>query len=204
LAQPHWVKVMTAPVAQEYSAAVLSEPNRGRAQTTDQTRLRQAMREYLRLVWRVLRRSGLEERDADEAAQDVFFVLARRLSDVPTKSEKAFLVGTAMRVAADRRRANRANREVALEGDVTSAATEIDELVALRRSRALLDEALDSLSDEQRAVFVLVEMDQLKSAEVGEALGIPLGTVASRLKTARQSFDAAIRRIHLREKARMP
>jgi RNA polymerase sigma-70 factor (ECF subfamily) len=195
---------MTAPVAQEYSAAVLSEPNRGRAQTTDQTRLRQAMREYLRLVWRVLRRSGLEERDADEAAQDVFFVLARRLSDVPTKSEKAFLVGTAMRVAADRRRANRANREVALEGDVTSAATEIDELVALRRSRALLDEALDSLSDEQRAVFVLVEMDQLKSAEVGEALGIPLGTVASRLKTARQSFDAAIRRIHLREKARMP
>jgi RNA polymerase sigma-70 factor, ECF subfamily len=198
------VKVMTAPVAHEYSAAVLSEPNRGRAQTTDETRLRQAMRAYLRLVWRVLRRSGLEERDADEAAQDVFFILARRLSDVPTQSEKAFLVGTAIRVAADKRRACRANREVAIEGDLSSAATDVDELVALRRSRALLDEALGSLSDEQRAVFVLVEMDQLKSAEVGEALGIPLGTVASRLKTARQSFDAAIRRIHLREKARMP
>ena len=195
---------MTAPVAQEYSAAVLNEPNRGRALTPDYARLRQAMREHFRLVWRVLRRLGLEERDADEAAQDVFWVLARRLNDVPAKSEKAFLVGTATRVAADRRRANRTNREVQLDGDITSVATDVDELVALRHSRVLLDEALACLSDEQRAVFVLIEMDQLTGAEVAEALEIPTGTVASRLKTARQSFDAAIRRIHLRQKTRMP
>jgi RNA polymerase sigma-70 factor (ECF subfamily) len=162
------------------------------------------MREHLRLVWRVLRRSGLEERDADEAAQDVFWIFARRLSDVPTKSEKAFLVGTAVRVGADKRRASRAGREVLLEGDFTSAGADVDELVALRRSRALLDEALACLTEEQRTVFVLVEMDELTGTEVAEALRIPLGTVASRLKTARQSFDAAIRRIHLRERKGMP
>jgi RNA polymerase sigma-70 factor, ECF subfamily len=195
---------MSALVAQDCSAAVLSEPNRQRAPTADHARLSQAMRVHLRLVWRVLRRSGLEERDADEAAQDVFWILARRLGDVPAKSEKAFLVGTAVRVAADRRRASRAHREVLLDGDVTSLATDVDELVALRHSRALLDEALACLSDEQRSVFVLVELDELTGGEVADALGIPSGTVASRLKIARQSFDAAIRRIHLREKTRMP
>lgn len=195
---------MTAPLAQEFSAVVLREPNRAGAPTIEQVRLRRAMREHLRLVWRVLRRSGLEERDADEAAQDVFWIFARRLSDVPAKSEKAFLVGTAVRVAADRRRASRAGREVLLDGDVISSGADVDELVALRRSRALLDEALACLSEEQRTVFVLVEMDELTGTEVAEALGIPLGTVASRLKTARQSFDAAIRRIHLRERKGVP
>jgi RNA polymerase sigma-70 factor, ECF subfamily len=195
---------MYAPVAQPCSAGMLHEPSVAKVNTADQTRLRQAMREHLRLVWRVLRRSGLQERDADEAASDVFLVLARRLRDVPNQSEKAFLVGTAIRIAADRRRANGTHREVELDTDVRCTTADVDELVAMRLARSLLDEALACLSPEQRAVFALVEMEQMTGTEVAEALGIPVGTVASRLKTARQCFDAAIRRIHLRERAREP
>ena len=65
------------------------------------------MQRHLELVWRMLRRMGLSPPDADEAAQDVFWVLARRLDDVPVRAEKSFLVSTALRVASDRRRRGR-------------------------------------------------------------------------------------------------
>jgi RNA polymerase sigma-70 factor, ECF subfamily len=158
------------------------------------------MRDHLRLVWRVLRRSGLCERDADESAQDVFLILSRRLDDVPVRAEKSFLVATALRVASDRRRSVARRSEVALDDEAPHPGIPVDELVALRRARSLLDEALDSLQPEQRAVFVLVEMEQMTGPEVAEALDVPVGTVASRLRTARHAFDAAIRRLRLRER----
>jgi len=156
------------------------------------------MQEHLRLVWRVLRRSGLAEPDADEAVQDAFWILERRFDDVPVRAEKSFLISTALRLAADRRRSAASRPEVELEGDPPAQSLPPDELVALRRARRLLDVALDSLSAEQRAVFVLVEMEELTGPEVAEALAIPAGTVASRLRAARLAFDAAIRRLRLR------
>lgn len=167
-------------------------------------RLERAMRSHLRLVWRVLRRAGLGERDADEATQDVFWILCRRLDDVPVAAERSFLVSTALRVAADRRRSLACRPEVELGADVPARGLATDELVALRRARALLDEALGCLTDEQRAVFVLVEMEEMTAPEVASMLAIPPGTVASRLRAARHAFDAAIRRLRLRERRREP
>jgi RNA polymerase sigma-70 factor (ECF subfamily) len=162
-------------------------------------RLRAAMREHLPLVWRVLRRLGLNEWDADEAAQDVFLVLSRRLDDVPVRAQRSFLISTALRVASDRRRSAGARALAPLQPELPSPGLPPDELVALRRARGLLDEALAALNPEQRAVFVLVEMEELGGPEVAEVLGIPPGTVASRLRRARQVFEAAIRRMRLRE-----
>jgi RNA polymerase sigma-70 factor, ECF subfamily len=162
-------------------------------------RLRQAMAAHFRLVWRVLRRGGLEPRDADEAAQDVFWILVRRLRDVPDGAEKGFLVGTAVRVASERRRSRRRVVEVELDHQLEALQTDTDELVELHRARTILDEALSALSEQQRAVFVLVEMEQLTATEVALALSIPVGTVASRLRAARQGFDEAVSRLHCRE-----
>lgn len=167
-------------------------------------RLAHALAAHLELVWRVLRRSGLAERDVDEAAQDVFWILARRFEQVPERAERAFLVSTALRVASDRRRAAARRPEVELDPDFPSTDLPSDELVALRRARVLLDEALDALTAEQRAVFMLVELEEMTAPEAARTLGIPLGTVASRLRAARQSFDAEIRRLRKRERRIQP
>jgi len=150
----------------------------------------------------MLRRMGLSPPDADEAAQDVFWVLARRLDDVPVRAEKSFLVSTALRVASDRRRRLATRPESELDLGLPSDDPPPEELVALHHARALLDEALDMLTPEQRAVFALVEMEEMSVPETATVLEIPIGTVASRLRKARQVFDAAIRRMRLRELGR--
>ena len=152
----------------------------------------------------LLGRSGLGEHDADEAAQDVFWILVRRLQDVPPPAEKSFLISTALRVASDRRRALASRPEVESDTELAAPGLPPDELVELRRARRLLDEALDALAPEQRAVFVLVEMEEMTGPEAAEVLGIALGTVASRLRTARNRFNAAIRRLRLRERTKKP
>jgi len=169
----------------------------------DAGRLERAMRQHLGLVWRLLRRLGLPPPDADEAAQDVFLVLARRGDDVPARAERAFLVGTALRVASDRRRQLASHAAVELTVEPASPHLLPDELLALRRARAALDEALDALTPEQRAVFVLVELEGWAAPEVARDLGLPLGTVASRLRKARELFDASVRRLHRRQQRRI-
>jgi RNA polymerase sigma-70 factor (ECF subfamily) len=183
---------------------VIGEPDLERAMPRDTGRLERAMRAHTRLVWRLLRRSGLSDRDADEAAQDVFWVLCRRMQDVPLAAEKSFLISTALRVASDRRRAEPSRTEVELDPEMSATGVDMEEMVTLRRARRLLDEALGCLTWEQRTVFVLIEMEQMTEPEVAGTLAIPLGTVASRLRSARQNFDAAIRRLHSRERTRTP
>jgi RNA polymerase sigma-70 factor (ECF subfamily) len=107
-------------------------------------------------------------------------------------------------VASDRRRAKARPREEELDPGMRARGVDPDELVALHRARALLDEALAGLSWDQRTVFVLVEMEEMTSPEVAETLGIPLGTVASRLRSARRSFDLAVQRLHARHRTREP
>jgi RNA polymerase sigma-70 factor, ECF subfamily len=201
--KPHLAKVTQA-TAQPCPTAGLSEATVKRAQAMDTKRLRTAMRDHLKMVWRIVRRSGLEPRDADEATQDVFLILSKRLGDVVIEAQKSFLVQTALRVASERRRAIRRFPEVELDAEPRSPSAAVDEVVALQRARFLLDEALVSLSEEQRATFILIEMEQMTMPEAAEILGIPVGTVASRLRSARQHFDSATRRIHLREQAREP
>src|SRR5580704_13315081 len=68
-------------------------------------RLRKLIDAHFGLVWRTLRYHGVPEANADDAAQQVFCVLARRLAEVRPGTERAFLFGTAYRVASDVRHA---------------------------------------------------------------------------------------------------
>ncbi len=152
------------------------------------------------LVWRVLRRSGLGAADAEDAAQEVFWVLARRLERVPERAERSFLVSTALRVASDHKRL-KWQRSVTNAFDPDHSPSddlEPDRALELRRARDLLDEALGTLGDADRQVFVLAELEQMTRAEVAAALCIPEGTVASRLVRAREALEAALRRLRAR------
>lgn len=164
-------------------------------------RFGRVMRAHLDLVLRRLRRLGVPAADLDDAAQDVFVVAARRIDDVMTDRERAFLLGTAARVASTRRRAARRRRE-----DVTELFDEHDPAhvrtdAAYERAlvRPLLSGLLGELGEETRAVFVLAEVEDLPAPEIARELAIPLGTVGSRLRRARTDLKQAARRLAARE-----
>ena len=164
------------------------------------TRLRTILSEHYDFIWRMLRRLGLPSDRAEDAAQKVFFVASGRLDEIKPGCERSFLFGTALRVASEARR-DAAWRREALQAeppDTADPAPLADELIDRGRARALLDEILDAMEEDLRVVFVLFELEGVKTAEIAELLGLPMGTVASRLRRARAEFQSAVTRLRAR------
>jgi RNA polymerase sigma-70 factor (ECF subfamily) len=157
-----------------------------------QDRLRLAISAHYELVWRMLRRLGVIEAAVEDAAQRVMIVLAARLPDVRPGAERAFMVATAVRVAADVRK-SRARAREDLDADslaaMPSPAPLADELLDRGRARVLLDVVLNQMPDELRTVFVLFELEELTMAKIADLLSLAPGTVASRLRRARAQFE---------------
>lgn len=163
----------------------------------DDARLRRIVDEYNDFVWRALRRMGVPEHATEDAAQQVFLVLSHKLDVVVQENERSFLFGTVVRVASDVRRMQSRRREVS-GADVDEPVDDskaADVLVDEKKARAMLDGILQSMPEDLRAVFVLFEVEELAAAEISELLGIPVGTVASRLRRARELFHAAVSRL---------
>lgn len=160
--------------------------------------------EQFAFVWRLLRRIGVSEGDADDAAQQVFIAAASRLDHIQAGSERAFLFSTALKVGSRMRRGRARKREeygVDLDQE-SDPAPGTEELLDRRRARALLDALLEEMPLELRVVFALYEIEQLSSAEIAEIVGVPVGTVASRLRRARDDFAARVARLEARRKFR--
>jgi RNA polymerase sigma-70 factor, ECF subfamily len=156
----------------------------------------QVFQEHAPYVWRALRRLGVAEADADDVCQDVFIVVHRKLGTFHGGSAlRTWLYGICLRVASEHRRRPHRRREQVVEAvpDQSVAASQEDD-VERRRALVLLDEALDQLDDEKRAVFVLFELEQMPMAEVAEAAGCPLQTAYSRLHAARKIVEASLDR----------
>ncbi len=163
-------------------------------------RLRGMVGAHFDFVWRSLRRLGVPETDVDDCAQHVFLVASRKLADIVPASERAFLFSTAMRVASDARRSRTRRREVPEDEAVEAhdPAPDPEQLADQRRARAVLDEVLDAMPMELRAPFVLFELEELSTADIARMLGVPTGTVASRLRRAREEFQAIVARLKAR------
>lgn len=152
--------------------------------------LRAAVDAHSQLVWRTLRRFGVEPRAVDDAAQHVFLTLASQPHPPPLDKQRAFLVGACIRVAANARRARSRSREVLDELEPAGIeGLNPEELLSWKQRREALDVALDALTLEQRSVFVLYELEGFSLPEIAESLSLPLGTVTSRLRRARQAFE---------------
>jgi RNA polymerase sigma-70 factor, ECF subfamily len=159
-------------------------------------RLRRVIDHHYDSLWRTLRYLGVPEASVDDAAQQTLCVLARRLNDVESGAEVAFLFATAIRVASEARRSVRRNRAEPVQ-DVDSfptTAASTEELVDQRRAREVLEQVLEAIPSDLRIVFVLFEIEELALAEIAGLLGIPTGTAASRLRRARESFQTVVRR----------
>jgi RNA polymerase sigma-70 factor (ECF subfamily) len=175
----------------------------GAANPADRARLQAMVDEQFDFVWRTLARMSIPRADLADSVQQVFLVASRRLPSIAVGSERSFLLGTALRVAADVRRTLGRRREVSVdvgdEGDESAEAPSLDpapdELAHQKRLRGLLDGVLAAMPDDLRVVFVLFELEELSTPEIAALLGIPLGTAASRLRRAREAFDRRIARI---------
>ena len=146
--------------------------------------------EHFDFVWRSLRRFGVHPSLVEDAAQDTFIVVHRRLSALrPDASAKAFLFGIAFRVALDYKRTARRKRVSCLDAEsAASAADSPFECTARAQAVGVLERFLASIDDGKRAVFILAELEQMTAPEISEALSINQNTVYSRLRVARERF----------------
>lgn len=156
-------------------------------------------------VWRNLRRLGVSEAGIDDAVQEVFLVIHRRLSELrESDGVRKWIFAIVFRVACETRRALRRKLpdSQAESIEVDSIADERGgcphECAEQRETAQRLHRLLCALDDDKRAVFVLAELEEMTAPEIASALSLNLNTVYARLRAARREFEQAV----LREQAR--
>ena len=156
-------------------------------------------------IWRTARRLGVPVLELQDVAQEVMLVVVRRLVDIDAGSERAFVVATTARVAANWRRARRRRPEELTDhvDELASAAgghepsSPFGAEEALERSRKLeiLERALSEMTEAQQVSFIMFELEQMTAKEIARALGQPEAAIVSRVRRAREVFR------HYRERA---
>jgi RNA polymerase sigma-70 factor (ECF subfamily) len=170
------------------------------AVTEDLAEFRAVYEAHFRFVWGALRRLGVREADTLDLAQKVFLTLHARAGDFEGRSKlRTFIFGICQRVASDYRRSARVRYEVVTDSAELDARRESEtagEGNAESRQHAAVAEAiLNKLPEAQRVVFVLFELDELSGDEIAELLDVPVGTVRSRLRLARETVRREVRRL---------
>ena len=147
-----------------------------------------------RFVFRVAYSVLLNADDAEDASQETFLKLYRHGGWQQARNERAFLARVAWRAAVDRRRASATANQASLTSD-REAESVIDppsqqpgpeQIVTDANEHALVHAMIDALPEELRVPIVLSTFEELNSREIGHILGIPEGTVRTRLQRARE------------------
>lgn len=150
-------------------------------------------------VFRALQRLGVPESDLDDAVQEVFVVVHKKLDTFRGSARvTTWLYGVALRVAYRFRRTARRRRESPDELDQTHVPDSRpgpDSVAAEVEARRQLAEVLEGMDPPKRAVLVMFELERLSTAEIAAELGVPPGTVYSRLSAARAQFQRAVARL---------
>jgi RNA polymerase sigma-70 factor, ECF subfamily len=158
-----------------------------------QARLSSIAAAHFAWLWRLLRRLGLHPSDVEDAAQQVFLVISRRLAVIEPGSEQSFLFGVALRISTEHRRRRRDVPTPDVELDVRKSSPAMEELLDQHRARKLLGEILDGMPLDLRTVFILFELEQMTKTEISRIVGIPEGTAVSRLRRARELFESRVK-----------
>jgi RNA polymerase sigma-70 factor (ECF subfamily) len=153
---------------------------------------------YYGFVWRYAANRGVPRMAVDDAVQEVFVVVHGRLASFEGRSSlKTWIAGIAhnvvrgyLRKAGNRPAGDCLADEDQLRDEGVSPAEALERKAALE----ILDGLLDKMSDIQREVFILNELEQLSSVEIAEALGVNENTVRTRLLAARKVFNSGVTR----------
>jgi RNA polymerase sigma-70 factor, ECF subfamily len=181
-----------------FSAPVLDRGLDSALEASAPPTLRELFTAHYASIWRLLRRLGVPAADLDDAAQEVFWVAARRLGDIAPGREHPFLYGVALRVASNLLRRGRAlpnTSDFSTLEQLVDAQPSPEQALEARRARELLELVLGQLPLELRTVLVLFELEGVAIRDIAELEDIPLGTASSRLRRAREEFSAASKRL---------
>lgn len=164
----------------------------------------QVYREHHAFVWQTLRCLGVVDSALDDAIQDVFVVVHRRLPQFEGRaSVRTWLFEIARRVALRYR--TRAHRDAARTFELPDLRSEEDVEAAMDRALAfeVLRAFTDSLDDDRLRVFMLSEFGQLRGREIAEALEVNINTVYARLRSAQKQLDRLVTRLRAQETGAM-
>jgi RNA polymerase sigma-70 factor (ECF subfamily) len=153
---------------------------------------------YFEFVWKCARGLGAPSDEIDDVVQDVFLVVQRRGADLKDERlARSWIYGIARRVVSTHRRQRRGRDARGGEPDVDSLSSSgPSPFAAAERSSevSVLLRLLDGLDERKREVFVLSEILEMSGNEIAETIGVPVNTVYSRLRVAREEFNAAVLR----------
>jgi RNA polymerase sigma-70 factor (ECF subfamily) len=159
------------------------------------------VRAHLPALWRFLRRLGLSPEDADDAAQEIFVIAVAKLDQIEEGRERNFLYGIAVRLVSRFRRSQTIRAAATVRGtdieEYGSSDPQTDELLDRKEARSHLDRIMESMTPDLRTTFALYELEEMTMAEIAVVTEAPMGTVASRLRRAREHFQEAVKRIQL-------
>lgn len=158
----------------------------------DRVRLEGLFNQHHAVVWRALRRRGLTPDATADATQETFLLAARRLGDIRPGSERAFLIGTALRMA---HTLGRKTLRWVLDADMDQHVSGGRDASDVGADAQLCNLVLSRVDSDLMEVLVLYEVEGLTSPEISQLLEIPLGSVASRLRRAREQFREAATRV---------
>lgn len=159
------------------------------------------VRRQSRFVFRVAYAVLLNAADAEDVVQETFLKLYRNRGWQTIENERAFLARATWRIAIDRRQsarrpsAHRPGPTTPADSHSTAANDLPDppsprpgpEQTLLAADRhAVVHTMIEALPEELRLPLVLSAYDELNSREIGRILGVPEGTVRTRLQRARQ------------------
>jgi RNA polymerase sigma-70 factor (ECF subfamily) len=145
-------------------------------------------------VSRWVRALGAREADREDLVQDIFMVVHRRLADFDGQNVAGWLYRIAGRKVRDHRRLLWVrqlfgNKSLPLtEGMLQTRHSPLDELET-KQKRELLERLLDKLNADQRAAFVLFEIEGNSGEDIARLQGVPINTVWARIHKARKKLQ---------------
>jgi RNA polymerase sigma-70 factor (ECF subfamily) len=154
-------------------------------------------------VSRWVRALGCRESDRDDVVQDVFLVVHRRLSDFDGQNVAGWLYQIARHKVRDHRRLIwvkhlfGGSSQALEEGMLATRRGPLDELET-KHKRQLLEELLEDLNADQRAAFVLFEIEGSSGEEIAALQGVPINTVWARIHKARKKLQERAERLEKR------
>jgi RNA polymerase sigma-70 factor (ECF subfamily) len=179
------------------------QPRPGRREAPE-SRLEVLFREYGGKVFRLALRCGLDQEEAEDGVQEVFLKVQRRIDTFRGEAALGtWLYQVALNTLLDhRRRIARLTRPRSLEpveegAEPTAEATAArpDEEASRGERRALVRAAVDRLPRPFQQVLVLRELEGLSYRDIARILGLPQGTVESRIFRGRERLAQELRRL---------